>query len=74
MASHRIKGVDAGKMNEATQHSQSMDHFWKNIFNTENPVLIDWPDWGQASPAGIEESEVNVTLLCSAVNWNYITV
>lgn len=68
MASHRIKGVDAGKMNEATQYSQSMDHFWKTIFNTENPVLTDWPDWGQASPACIEESEVNITLLCSAVN------
>ncbi len=67
MASYRIKGVDAGKVNAATQYSQSMDDFLKNIFNTENPVLTDLPEWGQRSPAGTEkpeESEVNYILLC----------
>ncbi|XP_041802985.1 cilia- and flagella-associated protein 43 [Chelmon rostratus] len=59
----RIKGVDAGKVNEATQYSQSMDHSLKIIFNTENPILVDLPEWGQGSPAGAEnpeESEVSV--------------
>lgn len=65
MAPYRIKGVDV--VNAATQYSQSMDHFLKNIFNTENPVLIDLPEWGQGSPAGAEEpeeSEVNDILFC----------
>ncbi|XP_073337399.1 cilia- and flagella-associated protein 43 [Pagrus major] len=53
----RIKGVDAGKVNKATQYSQSMDHLLKNIFSTENPVLVDWPEWGQGSPAATEKSE-----------------
>ena len=44
MASHRIKGVGAGKVNKATQ----------NRFDTENSVLIDWPEWGQGSPAATE--------------------
>lgn len=64
---HRIKGVDAGKVNEATQYSQSMDHSLKIIFNTENPILVDLPEWGQGSPAGAEnpeESEVNDILVC----------
>ncbi|XP_059215696.1 cilia- and flagella-associated protein 43 isoform X2 [Centropristis striata] len=59
----RIKGVDANKMNEATQYSQSMDRFLKDIFNTENPVLIDLPEWDQESPAAMlqpEQSEVSV--------------
>ncbi|XP_034407920.1 cilia- and flagella-associated protein 43 [Cyclopterus lumpus] len=55
----RMKGVNAGKVNEATQYSQSMNDFLKNIFNTENPVLIDLPEWGQGSPAGSEKSEVS---------------
>ncbi|XP_045926905.1 cilia- and flagella-associated protein 43 isoform X2 [Micropterus dolomieu] len=53
----RIKGVGAGKVNKATQYSQSMDHFLKNIFNTENPILIDWPEWVHGSPAGTEKPE-----------------
>lgn len=57
MASHRIKGVGAGKVNKATQNSQAMDDLLKNIFDTENSVLIDWPEWGQGSPAATEKSE-----------------
>lgn len=57
MASNRIKGVDAGKVNKATQYSLSMDNLLKNIFDTENSVLIDWPEWGQGSPAATEKSE-----------------
>ncbi|XP_076599514.1 cilia- and flagella-associated protein 43 [Chaetodon auriga] len=53
----RIKGGDAGKVNEATQYSQTMDHSLKIIFNTENPILTDWPEWGQGSPCGTEKSE-----------------
>ncbi|XP_037639094.1 cilia- and flagella-associated protein 43 isoform X1 [Sebastes umbrosus] len=56
----RIKGF--GKVKKATQYSQSMDGFLKNIFNTENPLLIDLPDWGQWSSADtekIKESEVS---------------
>ncbi|XP_056291308.1 cilia- and flagella-associated protein 43 isoform X1 [Pseudoliparis swirei] len=55
----RIKGANAGKVNEATKYSQSMKDFLKNIFYTENPVLIDSPEWGQGSPAGSEKSEVS---------------
>lgn len=64
---YRIKGVGAGKVNKATLYSQSMDHFLKNIFNTENPILIDWPEWVHGSPAGTEkpeESQVFNILLC----------
>lgn len=67
MTPYRIKGVDSGKVNEATEYSQSVDHFLKNIFNAENPVLIALPEWGQGSPAGTEkpeESEVNYILFC----------
>lgn len=63
--------MDAGKLNEASQYSQSMNHFLKKIFETENHVLIDLPDWGQWSPAGIEkaeESEVNYIYSVSEVN------
>ncbi|XP_030297865.1 cilia- and flagella-associated protein 43 isoform X2 [Sparus aurata] len=56
-ANLRIKGVDAGKVNKATQYSQSMDNLLNNIFDTENSVLIDWPEWGQGSPAATEKSE-----------------
>ncbi|KAM9345139.1 cilia- and flagella-associated protein 43 [Symphorus nematophorus] len=53
----RFKGVDAGKVNEATQYKQSMDQLLNNIFNTENPILFEWPEWGQESPAGTEKPE-----------------
>ncbi|XP_070772213.1 cilia- and flagella-associated protein 43 [Enoplosus armatus] len=56
----RIKGVDAGKVNEAALYSQSVDHFLKNIFNTENPVLNDFPEWCQGSPAGTGKPEESV--------------
>ncbi|XP_031694958.1 cilia- and flagella-associated protein 43 [Anarrhichthys ocellatus] len=52
----RIKGTDAGKVNEAQKYSRSMNHFLKTIFNTENPVLIDLPEWGQGTVEP-EESE-----------------
>ncbi|XP_037321813.2 cilia- and flagella-associated protein 43 isoform X1 [Pungitius pungitius] len=58
----RTNSTGAGKMKEATRYSQSMRRVLKNIFNTENPVLIDLPEWSQASPAGTvkpEESEVS---------------
>ncbi|XP_054455755.1 cilia- and flagella-associated protein 43 [Anoplopoma fimbria] len=57
----RIKGADAGTLNEATKYSQSLNHFLKKIFKTENIILIKLPEWGQGSPAGTvkpEESEV----------------
>ncbi|XP_051815918.1 cilia- and flagella-associated protein 43 isoform X3 [Acanthochromis polyacanthus] len=53
----RIKDVDTGKVNEATQYSQSMAHLLKNIFNAENPVLIGFPVWGQETPASAEKPE-----------------
>ncbi|XP_040905777.1 cilia- and flagella-associated protein 43 [Toxotes jaculatrix] len=52
----RIKGVDA-EVNKATQHSQTMADFLKNIFSTENPVLIDLTEWRQGSQAGTETPE-----------------
>nr|XP_040034407.1 cilia- and flagella-associated protein 43 isoform X2 [Gasterosteus aculeatus aculeatus] len=58
----RINSMGADKMKEATRYSQSMKHLLKKIFNAENPVLIDLPEWGQAPPAGTvtpEESEVS---------------
>ncbi|XP_034537901.1 cilia- and flagella-associated protein 43 isoform X3 [Notolabrus celidotus] len=45
----RDKGLNAGKLNEATQYSKSMDHLLKDIFSKENDVLIDMPEWGQES-------------------------
>ncbi|XP_068577145.1 cilia- and flagella-associated protein 43 [Cebidichthys violaceus] len=54
----RIKGTDAGKVNEATKHSQSMNHFLKTIFNTENPILIDLPEWGQGT---VKPEEIEVS-------------
>lgn len=63
-APYRIKGVDV-EVNKATQNSQPIAHFLKNIFNTENPVVIDLPEWSQGSRAGTEkpeESEVNNNL------------
>ncbi|XP_010742471.3 cilia- and flagella-associated protein 43 isoform X1 [Larimichthys crocea] len=62
-ANLRIKGEDAGKVNEATQYSRSMDYFLKNKFKTENRVLIDLPEWGRECPAATknpEESEASV--------------
>ncbi|XP_039994475.1 cilia- and flagella-associated protein 43 [Xiphias gladius] len=52
----RIKGVDV-EVNKATQNSQPIAHFLKNIFNTENPVVIDLPEWSQGSRAGTEKPE-----------------
>ncbi|XP_053188578.1 cilia- and flagella-associated protein 43-like [Scomber japonicus] len=62
-ASLSIKDLDAGEMNSATQHSQSMNYFLRNIIIKENAVLINLPKWGKESPAGTEkteESEVSV--------------
>ncbi|XP_028458704.1 cilia- and flagella-associated protein 43 isoform X2 [Perca flavescens] len=53
----RIEGVDSGKVNEATEYNQPVDHFFENIFNAENHVLIALPEWGQGSPAGTEKPE-----------------
>ncbi|KAL3971951.1 peroxiredoxin 1 [Sarotherodon galilaeus] len=55
----RVKGGDVSKMNEATQYSKFMAHFLKNIFDTENPILINFPVWGQVSPVGTETPEVS---------------
>ncbi|XP_026164299.1 cilia- and flagella-associated protein 43 isoform X5 [Mastacembelus armatus] len=52
----RIKCKDRGKDDKATWYSQFMANSLKNIFNTENPVLIGFPDWGQEPPAGTEKS------------------
>lgn len=68
MVSCRAKGENADKMNAASLYSKSMHHFLKKTFNTENPVIIDWPECSQGSPAGTEkpeENEVNYVLLCS---------
>ncbi|KAK9541448.1 hypothetical protein VZT92_001490 [Zoarces viviparus] len=54
----RIKGTDAGKADEARKYSQSMNRFLKTIFNAENPVLIDLPEWGQEAVEP-EESEAS---------------
>lgn len=51
------------KVTEATQYSKFMDLFLKNIFTEENPLLLDWPAWGQEPPDAAkktEESEVNM--------------
>ncbi|XP_068597731.1 cilia- and flagella-associated protein 43 [Brachionichthys hirsutus] len=53
----RIKDADADQMKKAAQHTQSTGYFLKNIFSTENPVLIGLPDWGQRSPADTEKAE-----------------
>ncbi|XP_042358212.1 cilia- and flagella-associated protein 43 [Plectropomus leopardus] len=58
----RIKDVDAGKVNEAAQYSQSMDHILKHTFNTENRILTELSVWGQSSPTGTvnpKQSEVS---------------
>ncbi|KAF0027582.1 hypothetical protein F2P81_020323 [Scophthalmus maximus] len=52
----RIKGVEA-EMNKVTQNGQPMAHFLKDIFNTENPVLTDLPQWSQESCVGSENPE-----------------
>ncbi|XP_062257078.1 cilia- and flagella-associated protein 43 isoform X2 [Platichthys flesus] len=57
----RIKGGEAG-VKKAAQNSQATAHFLKNIFDTENPVLVDLPAWRQESCLGSEipkESEVS---------------
>lgn len=66
MGSYRLKGVDAGKVNEAAQYCRSMGHFLENIFNTENPALMDLPDWDQESLVlkKQEQSAVNYILFC----------
>ena len=79
MAPYRIKSLDADKVHNATQYSQSMGYFLKRIFIKENKVLIDLPEWGRESPASTEkteESEVNNNLFNSvlAVNYCYIIV
>lgn len=56
--------VDTSKVNNATQYSNSMALKLKTIFHAENPILIDWPDWGKVSPADIAEREVNDTRHC----------
>uniref|UniRef100_UPI0037E722FD cilia- and flagella-associated protein 43 n=1 Tax=Semicossyphus pulcher TaxID=241346 RepID=UPI0037E722FD len=53
----RNKGLDAGKTNEATLYSKSMDHFLKEIFSKENPVLIELPEWDKGSTPGAEKAE-----------------
>ncbi|KAM8859660.1 cilia- and flagella-associated protein 43 isoform 2-T2 [Spinachia spinachia] len=53
----RINSMGAAKMAEATRYSQSMKHLLKNIFHTENPVLVELPEWGQASPPGTVKPE-----------------
>ncbi|XP_041866469.1 cilia- and flagella-associated protein 43 [Melanotaenia boesemani] len=55
----RIKGVDAGKINDATQHSQSVALSLKNILRTENPFLIDLPTWGQEFPGDSGKKDEN---------------
>ncbi|XP_018552334.1 LOW QUALITY PROTEIN: cilia- and flagella-associated protein 43 [Lates calcarifer] len=55
-ANLRIKDADS-EVNKATHHSRSMAHFLKNLFNTENRVLIDLPEWSQGSLTGTEKSE-----------------
>ncbi|XP_023282389.1 cilia- and flagella-associated protein 43 [Seriola lalandi dorsalis] len=54
----RIKGVDA-EVNKATQHSESTARFLRNIFNTENTVLINMPEWSQGSCADTEKPKEN---------------
>ncbi|XP_070696760.1 cilia- and flagella-associated protein 43 [Pempheris klunzingeri] len=53
----RIEGVDGAEVNEATRYSQCLGHFLRNVFNRENTMLIDLPEWGQRSPAGTEKTE-----------------
>lgn len=77
MAPYRIKDADS-EVNKATHHSRSMAHFLKNLFNTENRVLIDLPEWSQGSLTGTEkseESEVNNNLFYLILYYmNYIMV
>lgn len=67
LGSHRVKGGDVSKMNEATQYSKSTAYFLKNIFDTENPILINFPVWGQVSPVGMETPEVSKVKLIHCV-------
>ena len=63
--------MDADKVNRAAQYSQSLDNFLKNIFRTENCILVAMPEWGQGFRTGAEkteESEVNSSFLVFAVN------
>ncbi|KAM3606934.1 uncharacterized protein V6R79_025898 [Siganus canaliculatus] len=53
----RIKGVNTGTAIKAEPWSQSAGLFLRNIFNAENPVLIDWPEWDQGSPASTNKPE-----------------
>ncbi|KAF3841998.1 hypothetical protein F7725_023949, partial [Dissostichus mawsoni] len=53
----RFKGVDADKVNRAAQYSQSLDNFLKNIFRTENRILINMPELGQGFRTGTEKTE-----------------
>lgn len=46
-------------MNKATCSSQSMSHFLNNVYNNENPILVELPGWSQGSP---EDSKVSYTL------------
>lgn len=74
MAPYSIKDLDAGEINSATQYSQSMNYFLRNIIIKENAVLINLPKWGKESPAGTEkteESEVNNVLFSSVLVVNY---
>lgn len=50
LASNRTKSVDAEKVKEATWYSQSVAHFLKNVFNKENPILTDLPEWSTEKP------------------------
>ncbi|XP_060943830.1 cilia- and flagella-associated protein 43 [Limanda limanda] len=50
----RIKGGEAG-VKKAAQNSQATANFLKNIFDTENPVLVDLPAWRQESCLGSEK-------------------
>ncbi|XP_042289784.1 cilia- and flagella-associated protein 43 isoform X1 [Thunnus maccoyii] len=61
----RIKSLDADKVNNATQYSQSMGYFLKRIFIKENKVLIDLPEWGRESPASTEKTEESEALQIS---------
>ncbi|XP_030012526.1 cilia- and flagella-associated protein 43 [Sphaeramia orbicularis] len=53
----RFNDLGAAELKEATQYCQSMDYALKNVFQTENHILRDWPDWSQWSNAG--DTDVN---------------
>ncbi|KAF7668376.1 hypothetical protein LDENG_00016910 [Lucifuga dentata] len=52
----RLKDLGAGKVNEATQYSQSVAHLLENVFNTENSFLSHLPEMlhGSLSAAGAQ--------------------